>query len=204
MHPGPRVAGVALVLALVLVLPGCSGLESGEPGTPSPTLSPVPVPTPTSMPASTETAVRDVPDAAPRTTFPRARRRSLNRTTYAVGPVAPTCPTGPGGQGRRYPPVDRRVVLVNDSWTNASTAVTLAGRAVARSPHGGPDPRMRLAGTGYERLRIAGRTVDIADRYGTEAYVVARGVDDPTVDALVLDPARGRTRVVVLRVAAFC
>jgi hypothetical protein len=63
---------------------------------------------------------------------------------------------------------------------------------------------MRLAGTGYERLRIAGRTVDIADRYGTEAYVVARGVDDPTVDALVLDPARGRTRVVVLRVAAFC
>jgi hypothetical protein len=201
-------AGATLTVVLALLVSGCAGFGTdGQRPTASPSLTPAPLPTamPTPTGAPTPTAVRDVPTAAPRTTFPRAASLSVNRPTYPVGPVAPTCPTGPRQGGLRYPPVDSEPVVVNGTWSNATTAVRVAELATGHSRYGGPDPRMELAGTDYERLRVTGELVDISRRYGTEEYVLVRGVSDPTVDAVVLNSTGADwTRVVVYHVAAFC
>ena len=194
-----------MVLLLSLVA-GCAALD--PPTTQSPTLTPVPAPTatPTVMP---------LPDTGPaggssststgnRSPAPGGVPEPYSRLgTYPIGPVAPTCPADAGQGARRYPPVVTRNATVGGSWSTGREAAMLADRAVSGAdlePGGGLVP---VDGR-YERVRVTGETFDPRRRWGTERFVVVTAPGNPALDAIVLAPVDGRTRIELYYVEGFC
>ncbi|MFB6207423.1 MAG: hypothetical protein ABEJ05_12950 [Haloglomus sp.] len=173
----------ALVLAILLAGCGAAGTE-----TVSPTATLTPAPVPTTAPAD-----------AGQTPTPGG-----DGSVYAIGPTKPLCPSDLGESSGDYPEIVSRRVTVSDTWSNAREAAHLAERATTRVALGGSDPEMAAVPGPPRAVSIAGRTFDPASEFDVDRYAVATTTTAPPVDAIVLEPAGGRTTVQLYMLTGFC